>query len=177
MTTKDGQLVIATLSALAAAAVMLLTVILPAEYGWDPLGTGDLLGLTGLSVEDANALANEPGAWQSDAMAFELPPFASVEYKYRLEQGQTLLFEWQSDGEVVVDMHGEPDGAAPGYAESFRQSRGRRNSGSYRAPFSGVHGWFFQNRGETDVTVSLETQGFYSHAIEYSEGRELRRNF
>ena len=43
----------ATAVALAAAAVLLLTAVLPAEYGIDPFGTGKLLRLNpGLQIED-----------------------------------------------------------------------------------------------------------------------------
>src|SRR5437773_2443403 len=40
------QLLRSTLIAVAAAAVLLVTVVLPAEYGIDPTGTGRLIGLT-----------------------------------------------------------------------------------------------------------------------------------
>ena len=177
MTKEAKQVAVAATAAFVAAAVLLLIVILPAEYGWDPLGAGELLGVAGLSYEDSDALREETGTWRRDSVTFELPPFASVEYKYRLEQGQTLLYDWQSTGELVIDMHSEPDGAAPGYAQSFRQMRGEASNGSFRAPFSGIHGWFFQNRGQDTVTITLNTRGFFTYAIEFSEGREIRREF
>jgi hypothetical protein len=98
-----------------------------------------------------------------------------VEYKYRLAEGQAMLFSWRADGELVVDMHSEPDDAAPGYAESFLQSRSTVSQGSFKAPFDGIHGWFFQNRGSDTVTVTLETRGYSPYAVEFSEGREIRR--
>ena len=41
------RIIVATSCALLVAAVILITSVLPAEYGWDPLGTGETLGLLG----------------------------------------------------------------------------------------------------------------------------------
>src|ERR1700680_1135870 len=46
---SKGAIVKATVIALAVALLLLVTTVLPAEYGIDPLRTGALLGLTGLS--------------------------------------------------------------------------------------------------------------------------------
>ena len=45
------QVALASLAAALLAAVLLVVAVLPAEYGWDPLGTGAALGLLGLSGE------------------------------------------------------------------------------------------------------------------------------
>ena len=42
--------------ALLLAAALLLAVILPAEYGWDPLGTGIKFGLLGMTGEESTAI-------------------------------------------------------------------------------------------------------------------------
>ena len=160
--------------ALAAAGALLVTLVLPAEYGWDPLGTGEALGLTGLADSRVSPLSRQPARWRSDRIEFELAPFEAVEYKYRLEAGDTLLFSWSSESEVLYDLHAEPDGAAPGYADSFAKSRGSTDAGSYTAPFSGIHGWFWQNRGQAPVTVRLETEGYYTEAVEMRDGCEFR---
>ena len=33
--------------------------------------------------------------------------------------------------------------------------------GSFTAPFAGTHGWYWRNKGETPVTVTVKTTGFY----------------
>lgn len=167
------KILLASAGALLVAATLLLTVILPAEYGWDPLGTGDALGLLGMAGDDVMALREQAGAWRQDRIGFQLAPFEAVEYKYRLEAGNALLFHWRADGEVLFDMHAEPDGAAPGYAESFSSGRSTGGQGSYVAPFPGIHGWFWQNRGTRDVNVTLEMSGFTGSAVELRDGREF----
>jgi hypothetical protein len=92
----------ATVIALAVAVVVLFAAILPAEYGIDPLGTGRALGLTALSGTTESAPAQAPAAapsaetpeqrfFNQDEYKIELRPFEGVEYKYRLEQGASLV--------------------------------------------------------------------------------------
>lgn len=33
------------------------------------------------------------------------------------------------------------------------------------APFNGIHGWYWRNQGETPVTLTLKTSGFYRKLI------------
>lgn len=175
MTTPERpSLVKATILSLIAAAVILVTVVLPAEFDVDPLGTGEVLGLTGLSRTGPAAVTSEAGPFRSDRIRFELAPFESVEYKYRVEQGGGVVFSWQATGEVLFDLHAEPDGAEPGYAESFAQGRGTSGDGTYLAPFPGIHGWFWENRSMETVQVDLVTSGFYGHAIEFRDGDQSR---
>ncbi len=168
------KILLASIGALLVASVLLVSVILPAEYGWDPLGTGAALGLLGMAGGDVTVLQEQAGPPRRDRIEFRLAPFEAVEYKYRLEEGHALLFQWRADGEVLYDMHAEPDGAAPGYAESFAKGRGAAGDGSYTAPFAGIHGWFWQNRGGEDVTVILQATGYFDTAVELRDGREFR---
>ncbi|MBT4518433.1 MAG: hypothetical protein HOC23_00390 [Halieaceae bacterium] len=178
MTEKHSphRIVIATCSALLAAVIILVTLILPAEYGWDPLGTGQILGLMGLSDEGNTALQTQGEPWRSDHQVFELAPFEALEYKYYLQQGAAMVFAWQADGEVLYDMHSEPEGAASGYAESFAKARDDHSNGNYTAPFTGIHGWYWQNRGTEDITIHLVAAGFFSHALEMRDGHTQRKN-
>lgn len=169
-----AKILMASAAALLAATALLVTIVLPAEYGWDPLGSGAALGLTELSESEHNPLIEQSESWHSDSITFKLAPFEAVEYKYALNTGAVVLFNWQSDGELLYDMHAEPEGAAPGYAETFSKSRASSGTGSYSAPFNGIHGWFWQNRGQQEVTLTLQTQGYFSESIEMRDGREFR---
>jgi hypothetical protein len=172
---EQPSLLKATLISLGVAVLILVTVVLPAEFDIDPLGTGAALGLTGLSRSGPTAVISEESVYRTDQVRFELAPFESVEYKYRVEEGSGVLYSWRASGEVVFDMHAEPDGAEPGYAESFEQGRGQQADGTYIAPFPGIHGWFWENRGVDTVSVDLVTAGFYGHAVEFRDGDQTRR--
>ena len=165
----------ATLASIAAATLILLTLVLPAEFGIDPLGTGEMLGLTGLSESGPSAVVPEEGEFRIDRVRFELSPFESVEYKYRLAAGAGVVYSWVASGEAIYDFHAEPDGAEAGYAESFQQGRGTVSHGTYSARFPGIHGWFWENRGTEPLVVDLVTSGFYSEAIEFRDGDQSSR--
>ena len=178
------RLAATTAVAIAAAALILVTVVLPAEYGIDPLGTGAALGLTPLAGPVAPAeedtpraapsvgrqegpIRRYPTAYKTDETQFVLGPYEYVEYKYRLEQDATMLYSWAADGGVVHDFHGEREGGWVSASESFDKQARREDYGSFTAPFAGIHGWFWENPGGESVTVRLSSAGFYDSATEF----------
>ena len=122
-------------------------------------------------------MSEQAGNWRKDNITFELTPFESVEYAYRLEEGATLVYAWQASGEVLYNLHSQPDGMAPDVAESFSRGRMTSHAGSYTAPFNGMHGWYFQNRGQQNISIRLDTAGFYYFAVESNEAGSRRRDF
>ena len=165
------RVLLATFGALVAATAVCVTIVLPAELGVDPTGIGRALGLTGLAEPPPRAVQQTATPWRSDVRRFELAPFESAEFKYRLAAGDGLAYAWAASGEVVWDLHAEPEGAAPEVAESFAQGRGAADGGTYVAAFPGLHGWFWENRGALPVTVDLRASGFPTEAIHYAGGR------
>jgi hypothetical protein len=163
------KILLATAGAAVAAAVILITAVLPAEYGIDPLGTGRLLGLTDLAGGSTGAINRQDAAYKTNTASFELGPYEFVEFKYRLEQGATMVYSWNATGPVIYDFHSEPEGAPAGYAESFDKAQAPAAHGSYTAPFSGIHGWFWENPNSKRVTITLTTAGFYSTAQEFRD--------
>lgn len=180
-TTK--QLVRSTLIALGAAVVILVTAVLPAEYAIDPTGVGRVFGLTQmgeikqqLAEEAARDAANAeaplgepadappPAAVadpRSDEMSVTLRPGEGAEVKLAMRAGATAQFEWTvSNGGVVnYDLHGDGGGRSTSYIQG-RGVPGHR--GELEAAFDGNHGWFWRNRGTSDVTVTLRTTGEYA---------------
>src|SRR6516165_3865803 len=63
----------ATVVALLVAAVLLITAVLPAEYGIDPLGTGKALHLTDLSKATSAAVAPKPSETAAASKSGETP--------------------------------------------------------------------------------------------------------
>lgn len=163
-TASPRKIAVAAGVALLIAVVVLFGAVLPAEYGIDPLGTGEALGL--LALSQVSPIGPELGEYKLDASELRLGPGEWVEYSYRLEEGAGMLFTWQATGSVSYNLHSAPDGAPVGYAESFDARDGTQAHGSYTAPFTGVHGWYFENLGEEYLTISLTTAGFYSDARE-----------
>jgi hypothetical protein len=175
-----------TIIALIGAAILLITIVLPAEYGIDPLGTGARLGLTAIanppvtviempSGEGAalapkvnGPLGEYPREFKLDTFEVQLGPYDYLEYKYTMEQGATMLYSWTASAAVRHDMHGEHPAAGGGEpeAQSFDKTDRRQASASFTAPFTGIHGWFWENPGNETIKIRLTTAGFYSGAVE-----------
>ena len=75
-----------------------------------------------------------------------------------------MLYSWQATGTVSYNFHSAPDGAPPDYAESFDAQENDQAHGTYTAPFSGIHGWYWENAGTETLTITLATAGYYSRA-------------
>ena len=159
------------------AILALLLFVLPAEYGIDPLGTGNLMGIENMSGYSVSALTVEEDVYHQDKVQFPLAPFESIEYKYALDQGQAVVYHWNSEGEVVFDLHSEEVGKEPEDSVSFSVGRGLGEQGTFVAPFDGIHGWFWENRGSAEVLVTLETTGYYAYSKVYSASGEFKRTF
>ena len=98
-----------------------------------------------------------------------------MEYKYRLDKGEALLFSWKTTAPVSYEFHAEPDGAPRGYAQSYEKGDGRSEaSGTLTAPFSGIHGWYWENKSDREVTVTLTSAGFYNLSHEFRSGQPTK---
>jgi hypothetical protein len=174
-------------AAFVVAAVVLVAFVMPAEYGVDPLGIGRALGLTAISSPALapipppqgetlapvalGPVALYPGQYKFDAREIVLGPYEYVEFKYHLAQGATMLFSWRADGDVMHDFHGDPEGAPADAAQSFDAAPRRQADGHFTAPFTGIHGWYWENPGGEPVTVRLHTAGFYTIGHQFNSDR------
>ena len=178
-----SALVRITVAALVSALLALVLFVLPAEFDTDPTGVGELLGIKGMAGYSVGALSLQQEPHAQDAREFELGPFESVEYKYALAAGQSLVFAWQArtlndaPSEVVYDFHSEEAGTDPEDAVSFDVGRNSESQGNFVAPFTGIHGWYWEHRGSELVTVRLSSSGFYNVAKVYSAAGEVEVTF
>ncbi len=198
---STGRLLRSTAVAIAVAAAILVTVVLPSEYGIDPTGAGRLLGLTEMgeikmqlaaeaeadrtAVDNAlaaradavpllepqvmaeepaaepvaPAAAPEPAPWR-DEISITLAPGEGTEVKLVMKAGARARYEWTANGGLLnYDTHG--DGG--GNSISYEKGRGvPGDEGELEAAFDGNHGWFWRNRTDRDVTMTLRTDGAYA---------------
>jgi hypothetical protein len=186
------RIALAAAAALLAAGLIFVMFVLPAEYGIDPLGTGARfglleLGLTGQQVEAMEAAAAAGGgpgqpivvpqerAFQAETVEFTIAAGEWVEYKYRLDKGEALLYSWKATAPVNFEFHAEPDSGPRGYAQTYEKGSGTSEaSGTMNAPFSGIHGWWWENATGQEVTVTLTASGFYNMSHEFREGAPVR---
>ncbi len=175
------RLVRATLTAATLAGVLLVTVVLPAEYGIDPTGIGRATGLyrapeaaaeplpestadgaSAAAATSTGSLFKSATPYRSDEMSLTLAPGEGAEIKAQMNAGERLVFSWTSSGGGVdVDMHGET-GRRGDEARSYWTGEFEAGGhGAFEAPMTGNHGWFWQNLNDTPVTITVKTSGFY----------------
>ena len=185
------QLLRSTAIAAASAVAILVTVVLPAEYDIDPTGIGGVLGLAEmgeiktqlaeeaeadrlleLEAQEQSSLMNdifglfvgaahaqEAEIWR-DETTFTLAPGDSAEWKLVMEEGQSAEYVMTVEGgRVNFDLHGHGGGQSVTY-EKGRGSTG--DEGEIVAEFDGEHGWFWRNRDDSDVTVTVQVRGEYA---------------
>ncbi|MGB0652539.1 MAG: hypothetical protein ACPGQL_05010 [Thermoplasmatota archaeon] len=144
------------------AAVLLVLFILPAEYNIDPTGVGQGLGLTQLAAPSSDvgihAIEEEPFTVQNFTVT--IPAGVGLEFKVILEEGSGIVYNWQADGMLYTDFHGEPTDST-GYFQSYQVHTDRRGDGSFHAPFEGTHGWYWRNDNGRDITIELLVAGHY----------------
>ncbi|WP_027388891.1 hypothetical protein [Chrysiogenes arsenatis] len=201
---STGKLLTSTAVAALIAGIILITAVLPAEYGIDPTGIGHTLGLvqmgeikTSLAEEAAQELIVAPVAisneqpiqvqvqlgeaepptpaehvsvavettpvQQEHVKTITLKPGQGAEIKLTIRKDVKVAYEWFTDGNPVnYDAHGEPFGAAKDFYHGYGKGRNEvRQSGELHAAFDGTHGWFWRNRSQGVVTITLKTRGEY----------------
>lgn len=122
--------------------------------------------LAGILVTPAHAtdrptlMAQAPAA--SDETIITLRPSEGVEWKFRAERGAQIKYSWRVEGGVVnYDMHGTRSPLP--IESSYKTARGvSGDEGVLTAAFDGTHGWFFRNRGNQPVKITLKTSGSYT---------------
>ncbi len=206
---SSGQLLRSTLIALIAAGVLLVTVVMPAEYAIDPTGAGRLLGLTQMGelkhtlaeetaaeaqppalaapaegdvaipaeqapavmqAEPAPAAAPAPAepeqpkvATQQHEVNLTLKPNQATEIKLEMKEGAKANFHWTANGgHLNYDTHGDPYKAPKGFYHGYGKGKNTpEQQGELVAAFDGKHGWFWRNRTNETVKLTLRTDGEY----------------
>ena len=185
------KLLLSTLLAIIAAAVLLVTVVLPAEYGIDPTRIGRVLGLTQMG-EIKMALAREaekdrantaqtttqlaqnvPAAApvqttsaentnsKTDEMTVTLKPGEAAEIKLEMKSGARIKYEWIASG-GAVNFDTHGDNPQTKYHGYGKGQQTERDAGELVAAFDGSHGWYWRNRSGGEVTITLKTAGEYA---------------
>ena len=181
----SAQLLKSTIIAIIVAIILLIMVILPAEYGTDPTGVGKILGLKemgeikiSLLEESQNESSQENNTSSiktdsveqvmvnntinNDVVEITIEPGKAIEIKLEMKSGSLVQYEWKTiKGGLNYNLHGD---GYKGSQQFISYKKGRMvssDSGVLKAEFDGYHGWFWRNREKFSVTVSLQTSGDY----------------
>jgi hypothetical protein len=167
----------------ATAIAPIVTVSLLAASGFDPLG----LVVTSLAQtqQPLNPVGGQPGGppiapkpggpltpsattYKVDAIELGIMPGQFVEYKFRLKTGAMMVFNWKATARIDVDFHTVPDGKPISASETFMRGPASSGQGTYRAPYPGLHGWYWLNTSKEFVTIVLNASGFFTEARMFS---------
>ena len=174
----SSQLLKSTMVAIGVGCTLLILVILPAEYGTDPTGVGELLGLKkmgeiktrlkqdylieNMGTKDELMAESETGKENRDIMEFVISPDEAIEIKLEMKKCSIAKYNWTTkNGGLNYNLHGD---GHKGSQKSISYKKGRMtssDSGEFKSEFDGYHGWFWRNRNNESVTVTLETFGDY----------------
>jgi hypothetical protein len=108
-----------------------------------------------------------PSKWRTDVVDIAVPAGKGLEYKLTMKRGETLVFNISygslaDPGRMISEFHGHtPQVNGVGDLMFYSKTGGQPQSGSFTAPWDGIHGWYLKNDGSTDVVVKLELAGFY----------------
>lgn len=177
---SSAKLFKSTIIAIVTASLILVTIVLPAEYGIDPTGIGRLTGLkrmgeikTALAQEaksdtasSATSSLDEPAipleatsSSRSDVMSVSLAPNESTEIKITMTKGTAVEYEWTtSSGDAFYDLHG--DSSSVNY-HIYKKGTSAAEQGTLTAEFDGNHGWYWKNRSSEAITITLKATGAY----------------
>lgn len=173
-----------SLAAVVVVALLGVAVVMPAETDRDPSGLGRMIGLSEMGrikVALAKDAAADSGAIQSgaaqaertvtsvsgsrwrDSLTVTLQPAQGIEVKMSMRASEKAFYAWTTDGgDVYFNMHGEPPNAPKDYAaHRYGKGTSTADTGELVAAFDGVHGWFWRNRTEQPVKITLKTGGEY----------------
>lgn len=133
-----------------------------------PSPTGDAPSVKGTFIA-------QPGRYNVDSREIKLKPGEGMEIKYNMMKGAGFVYSWTSSKPVMFEFHGEPDKKPEGkggtdYYESYELNDkvGKdQSSGTFIAPSTGIHGWFWENKSDQEVTLKLVTAGFYDWIVEH----------
>jgi hypothetical protein len=99
-----------------------------------------------------------------ETISIELKPNQSTEVKLTMLKGASVAFDWKSSGGGLnYDTHGDKVGAPKTFYHGYGKGKNETTQqGVLKAAFDGKHGWFWRNRTENPVTVTLHVEGQFS---------------
>ena len=154
------QLLKSTIIAIIVAIILLVMVILPAEYGTDPTGAGKLLGLKEMGEIKMNLLdesqkeSSQENATSSmdidhtediieneDVVEQTLEPGQAIEIKLEMKSGALVQYKWETTkGGLNYDLHGDGYKGSQKFVSYKKGRMVQSDSGELQAEFDGYHG-------------------------------------
>ena len=114
-----------------------------------------------------NPAPEEQLATREDERKVIVPAGKGIEFKIHMLKYGTLKYEWTTANNEILyfDFHGEVQQekeVQEVYFESYTISNSNNVVGTFLAPYTGKHGWFFRNKSNEDIVVNFRFKGQYT---------------
>lgn len=126
----------------------------------------DEFGQAKPSTVGENFIARD-ARWKTETVSFEIPGDGTVEYKAIMQQGDAIVFSWQtSGGDVYYDFHAHDAAFGEAFFTRYDEGEGAQRSGTIVAAYDGQHGWFWLNLDPDPIQVTLDVAGYFEKIVE-----------
>ena len=78
-----------------------------------------------------------------------------------------MIFNWKATARLTSISH-RAGWQAISASETFMRGKASSGAGTYRAPYAGLHGWYWKNTGKEPVNIVLQASGFFDTARMFS---------
>ncbi len=115
-------------------------------------------------IEGNNPAPSKQYEGRKDSIKITVPSGKGLEYKIAVLKYGQVKYAWKTNSETLfVDMHGDVKSAdtKSGYFESYTVANSNNMAGSFIAPYEGKHGWYFKNKSNADIEVTINLTGEY----------------
>ena len=118
----------------------------------------------GLSGDSANRIHDSK--YRTEIVTVTIEPGEELEYVLDIEQGEPLLYSWRTDsGNIYSDFHGAPEDKESypdDYWIRYEKSTDEGAHGALVSPFTGHTAWFWVNKSDRSIRITLELAGYFS---------------
>lgn len=123
-------------------------------------------------IEAENPPPEKQLGMRSDSISILVAAGKGIEYKFKALKYGSVKYDWKTSNNdiVYIDFHGEVHQENPPeevFYESYTLAYSNNMAGTFTAPFEGKHGWYFRNKNDNDLTVTLHIEGQYDLLDEY----------
>lgn len=127
------------------------------------------------------AFLAQPAPYQFDSREMTLAPKEGMEIKYNMKKGAGFVYSWTASAPLTFEFHGAPNVKPAGregtdYFESYELDTAVGKSemhGTFVAPSTGIHGWYWENKTAQPVTLKLVSAGFYNWVFENRHEKQV----
>lgn len=100
--------------------------------------------------------------YKTETLEAVLHPRSEMEFMTTIDEGEVLLYAWETSEPLYFDFHGHQHDGNPDVWTRFADGETAADQGSMVTPYTGEHGWYWVNTGTSPVKIKLTVSGYYN---------------